>query len=86
MLKHGIGADRVKIGDTDYIYMLMGSNTASFYRYNTMGTTNPWDKKADAPLGLSGKVFKHGSAISASADGQYVYVLKAATTSSTSTT
>ena len=36
VLKQGAGAAGVTIGDTAYVYMLMGSNTASFYRYNTM--------------------------------------------------
>ena len=82
-LKQGTGAATVMVGDTACVYVLMGDNTFSFYRYNTLRAANPWDKMADAPAGLSGKAYKKGSCLAAAqsyssygSDSSCVYALK----------
>jgi hypothetical protein len=73
-LKEGTGAATVTLRDTTYIYLLKGSGTMEFYRYNT--ATNAWETKANAPGGTSGKGYKNGSCIAASADGKTIIALK----------
>jgi hypothetical protein len=75
-LKEGTGLSGVKIGDTTYIYLLKGSGTQEFYRYNT--ASDNWQSMASAPAGASGRMFKNGSCITY--DGaNTIYALKATT-------
>lgn len=60
-VKEGAGAVAVQLGDTNWIYLLKGSGTQEFYRYNT--ATDIWETKTVAPLGISGKPYKNGSAL-----------------------
>jgi N-acetylneuraminic acid mutarotase len=72
-LKEGTGAVSVQSGDTNYIYLLKGSATTEFYRYNTMNNT--WETRENAPLGGSNKPYKNGSALAY--DGSFtIYALK----------
>jgi hypothetical protein len=60
-VREGAGAVGVTLGDTGYVYLLKGSQTQEFYRYNTIANT--WESRAAAPLGVSGKPWKRGSCI-----------------------
>ena len=72
--KEGVGAVAVKEGADHYIYLLRGSGTYDFYRYNT--ATDAWDVTLPpAPGGLSGKAYKNGSCL-AYDNGDTVYCLK----------
>jgi hypothetical protein len=73
-VKEGAGAVGVAIGETAYVYLLKGSNTPEFYRYNTLA--NAWEPRANAPAGLSGKSFKNGSCIAYDPFTSTVYALK----------
>jgi hypothetical protein len=73
-VKEGTGAVRVIRGANTYIYLLKGSNTLEFYRYNT--GSNAWEPVASAPAGLSGRNFKNGSCITFNGDNT-IYALKA---------
>jgi hypothetical protein len=73
-IKSGSGSCAINIGDTTFIYLLKGSSTLEFYRYNT--ATGVWQSRFPAPSGVSGKAFKDGSCITASDDGRTVYALK----------
>jgi hypothetical protein len=74
-VKEGTGAAAVTINDSTYIYLLKGSGTQEFYRYNT--ATNTWASLAGAPLGTSGKTWKNGSCIALDPDQLVIYALKA---------
>ncbi len=70
----GTGLEHVVVNDTGYVYLLKGSNTAEFYRYNVV--RDSWDSMPDAPAGTSGKPkYKHGSALAYDGDGT-MYCLK----------
>jgi immune inhibitor A len=73
-VKEGSGSASVKVGETTCIYLLKGSGTTEFYRYNTI--TGTWLAMANAPAGASGKSFKDGSCIAASEDGTTIFALK----------
>ena len=61
-LKEGVGSAAVKIGSDNYVYLLRGSGTYDFYRYNT--ATDVWDiTLPTAPGGVSTKAYKNGSSI-----------------------
>ena len=61
-LKEGTSTAAVEVGGVDYVYLLKGSGTFEFYRYNI--GTNAWDTSLPpAPGGASGKAYKNGSAI-----------------------
>jgi hypothetical protein len=51
----------VQRGDTNYVYLLKGSGTQEFYRYNTV--TGDWDAMAFPPLAPSGRPYKNGSCL-----------------------
>ena len=52
----------MKEGAADYIYLLKGSGTFDFYRYDV--ATDVWDLTLPtAPGGVSGKPYKNGSSI-----------------------
>jgi hypothetical protein len=73
-LKEGAGSATVTIGDTTYVYLLKGTNTFEFYRYNT--ANGIWQTMAGAPPGTSGKGFRNGSCVTY--DGSnLIYALKA---------
>jgi hypothetical protein len=72
-VKEGAGLVRVKVNGSLYIYMLKGSKTWEFYRYNP--ANGEWQALAPAPGGTSGKEFKDGSCITH--DGvNTIYALK----------
>jgi N-acetylneuraminic acid mutarotase len=60
-LKEGTGAAGVILNDTGYVYLLKGSATQEFYRYNSL--VGIWEARANAPAGVSGKGFKDGSCL-----------------------
>jgi len=59
--------------DTNYIYLLKGSGTFEFYRYNV--DADRWETMSPAPFGASGKPYKTGSAI-AYDGGDTIWTLK----------
>jgi hypothetical protein len=71
--KEGVGSAAVSVGGSDYVYLLRGSGTFDFYRYNA--GTDAWETKAPAPGGASGKPFKNGSSICYDG-GDTIYGLK----------
>jgi|GEM_PF-239078 len=74
MLKEGVGTAAVRHGGIDYIYLLKGSATVEFYRYNVRDGV--WDTSLPtAPGGASGKSYKNGSSI-AFDGGDTVWCLK----------
>lgn len=73
-IKEGAGACGVMIDGSPYIYLLKGSNTGEFYRYNT--ATGNWETRTSAPAGVSGKFFKNGSCITFNG-ANTIYALKA---------
>jgi immune inhibitor A len=72
--KEGVGQAAVKLGDTTYVYLLKGSGTTEFYRYNTL--TNTWATMTPAPFGASNKPFKNGSCLAVTGDNTTIYALK----------
>ena len=73
-VKEGTGAVAVAVGGVDYIYLLKGSGTFEFYRYNL--NTDVWDTSLpSAPSGASGKTFKNGSCLTYDG-GDTIYALK----------
>jgi hypothetical protein len=78
-LKSGVAAAGALIGDTAFVYLLKGSNTHEFYRYNAV--TNGWQRLTDAPAGYSGRSFRSGSALTFDGIGS-IYVLKGSTNES----
>jgi hypothetical protein len=73
-IKEGSGLVAVQVADTEFVYLLKGSGTQEFYRYNA--TTNTWDVTLpNAPGGLSGKPYKNGSCL-AYDGGDIIYCLK----------
>ena len=72
--KEGVGSAAVKVGSDHYVYLLRGSGTYDFYRYNT--ATDVWDiTLPTAPGGASNKPYKNGSSI-AYDGGDTIYCLK----------
>jgi hypothetical protein len=67
----------VGAGDTTRIYLLKGSGTTEFYRYNT--AVNMWESMPSAPLGADGKGFRDGSCIAFDSYLHHVYALKGST-------
>lgn len=60
--------------DTGFVYLLKGTGTAEFFRYNTV--TDSWQQLPDAPAGLSGKLkYRDGSALAIQGDS-LIYCLK----------
>jgi hypothetical protein len=73
-LKEGVSTAAVNDGGVDYVYLLKGSATYEFYRYNI--ATGVWDSSLPlAPAGPSGKSWKNGSSIT-SDGGDTIYALK----------
>jgi len=59
-VKEGTGAVAVTEGGADYIYLLKGSATFEFYRYNV--SADAWEAMPNTPMG-GGKPYKTGSAL-----------------------
>jgi len=73
-LKEGVGSAAVKVGSDHFVYLLRGSSTWDFYRYNT--ATDIWDATLPtAPTGASGKSYKNGSCLTYD-KGDTIYCLK----------
>jgi hypothetical protein len=72
-IKEGSGMVGARFHDTSYVYLLKGSSTQEAYRYNTIDNT--WATLPTAPLGVSGKAFKDGSAL-ALGEGNKIYAVK----------
>jgi parallel beta-helix repeat protein len=71
--REGVGSAAVTYQGTDYVYLLKGSNTFEFYRYNV--DDNTWAAMTPAPFGASGRAYKNGSCITY--DGvDTIYALK----------
>jgi hypothetical protein len=73
-LKEGTSTAAVQVGGVDYVYLLRGSGTWDFYRYNV--GTDAWDSSLPpAPSGASGKSYKNGSSITCDGNDT-IYCLK----------
>jgi hypothetical protein len=71
-VKEGCGSASVRLGGVDYIYLLKGSGTYEFYRYDA--AADAWVTMPGAPLG-GGRPYKTGSALTS--DGtNMVWALK----------
>lgn len=73
-VREGAGCVGLVVQDTPYVYLLKGSSTYEFYRYNTL--TNLWQTMASAPSGPSSKTFKNGSCLAVDPDCDTIYALK----------
>jgi hypothetical protein len=74
-LKGGTGIAYGMVNDTGFVYLLKGSGTNEFYRYNTI--TDTWIELTGAPAGASGRAqYKDGSAL-CSQNESIVFCLKA---------
>jgi hypothetical protein len=77
--KEGVSSVAVRLhytdaSDTDFVYLLKGSGTVEFYRYNIQANT--WDTSLPpAPPGVSDKPFKNGSSITGDG-GDTIFALK----------
>jgi hypothetical protein len=72
--KEGVGTAAVKEGSNEYVYLLRGSGTFDFYRYDAAAGT--WDiTLPTAPAGPSGKPYKNGSCL-AYDGGDTIFLLK----------
>jgi len=75
-VREGASLAAVRIGSSDYVYMLKGSNTREFFRYDV--AANTWATMASPSAGPYGKNFKNGSCLAY--DGvDTIYALKGAT-------
>jgi hypothetical protein len=73
-VKEGAGMVRLMFNDsTPYVYLLKGSGTYEFYRYDRR--TDAWATMASAPRGTSGKSYKNGSCL-AHDGARTIYALK----------
>jgi len=68
-----VSSATVSLGDTTYIYLLKGSSTTEFYRYDVAGGT--WQTMLAAPTGVSGRAYKNGSTITYDGAGK-IYLVK----------
>jgi hypothetical protein len=73
-LEQGAGAVAVSINGHSYVYLLKGSETTEFYRYDC--GANTWAPMAAAPLGASGKPFRDGSCLAYDPTMNLIYCLK----------
>jgi hypothetical protein len=73
-LKEGAGSATVVVGGVPYVYLLKGSGTLEFYRYNP--ANDGWETMAPAPAGASRKEFKNGSCLAAEPNSNTIYALK----------
>jgi hypothetical protein len=74
-LNEGTGLASVNVSGTNCVYLLKGSGTCEFYRYNI--TADSWTTMASAPSGALGKPYKYGSSI-AYGGTDTIYCLKGA--------
>jgi hypothetical protein len=72
-LKEGTGLAAVTVSGTNYIYVLKGSGTYEFYRYQI--SNGAWATMASAPAGPSNKPYKYGSSI-VSDGGDTIWCMK----------
>jgi|GEM_PF-3026045 len=73
-LREGVGSAAVFDGGTNHVYLLKGSSTYEFYRYNA--DSNTWDVPLpNAPGGLSTKPYKNGSCLTCDG-GDTIFALK----------
>lgn len=73
-VKDGASMTFVTAGDSGYCYLLKGSGTQEFYRFNI--AANSWETRSPAPLGITGRPFKKGSCITYDYDRHRIYALK----------
>jgi N-acetylneuraminic acid mutarotase len=71
--KEGTSSASVTFAGTNYVYLLKGSGTYEFYRYNADAGT--WETMANAPTALSHRSFKTGSSITYDG-GDTIYCMK----------
>ena len=75
-IKDGAAMAYCKIGDMPFIYLLKGSKTTEFYRFNVLWDT--WEIMPNAPPGK--KIgYKGGSALTYDSENQILYLLKGVT-------
>jgi len=72
-VRDGASLAALSVNDTEFVYLLKGSGTREFARFNLM--RGNWEILEDAPPGASGHSYKAGSSLAAYPDGD-VYVLK----------
>ena len=73
-VKEGAGMVRIPVHDSMFVYLLKGSGTQEFHRYNRF--LDAWERMVDAPLGASGKPWKSGSCIAYDSINKTIYALK----------
>jgi len=73
-VRQGAGLAAVTVNDTCCIYLLKGSNTYEFFRYNTQ--SGAWAAMASAPVGPAHRRFKDGSCLAYDPDNGSIYALK----------
>jgi len=78
LIKGGAGLAALKVHfpddtDTNFVYLLKGSGTCEFYRYNVERDT--WQQMADAPH-QGNRTYKSGSCIACDPEAGAIYVLK----------
>ena len=77
-VREGAGASVVvDQNGTEWVYVLKGSNTTDFYRYDTEADT--WQTLAGPSRGPSGDNFRDGSCLAADPEQRVVYALKGGT-------
>jgi hypothetical protein len=63
----GTGLAHAVVSDTGFVYLLKGTSTSEFFRYNTVADS--WEPLPDAPAGVSGKTkYKVGSGLAVQGD------------------
>ena len=73
-IKDGAAMTFCKKDDEPFIYLLKGSKTREFYRYNALADS--WERMSDAPPGIKKPGFKKGSDITYDSENQIIYCLK----------
>jgi subtilisin family serine protease len=74
-VREGGGAVGAVSDGSDCVYLLKGSNTCEFFRYDA--SANIWETMASPPTGASGRNFKNGSCLAYG--GDTIYALKGGT-------
>jgi hypothetical protein len=75
-IKDGAAMAYCKKGDVPFIYLLKGTKTVEFYRFNVLWDS--WERMPNAPPGK--KIgFKSGSSLTYDSENQILYLLKDAT-------
>jgi hypothetical protein len=73
-LKEGSALTFGQNDDGRFAYLLKGSNTEEFWRYDP--DSNAWTRQENAPYGLYNKYYRDGSCLALYADAGVIYALK----------